>query len=138
MGGRLSLGEQRGAVIAEFALVFGILFLLLMLCLEVGLMVEAQLVLSSAAREGGRQAAVDGGWSTAVGDRIEEISAMGGLDVEELHINVQPNRAVYGRPIDVCLTYPYRIRTEMLRRVAPSVVDLRAEVVTRSERLDDD
>ncbi len=135
---RLSPRNERGAVIAEFALVFGVLFLLLMLFLEVGLMVEAQLVLSSAAREGARQAAVDGGWSSGVRKRIEDIADMGGLCVDDLHINVQPNQAAYGRPVDICLTYPYQIRSEVLRQVVPSVVDLRAEVVTRSERLDDD
>ncbi len=130
-------GGQRGAVLAEFAVVFSILFFLLMMCFEVGLMVQAQLVLASAAREGGRQAAVDGGFSPRVRDRIEDLLALGGLEEDEAVISVQPGQAAYGRPINVRVAYPYRVRSGVLRAFLPAIVDLEAGVVTRSERLPD-
>lgn len=135
MGVGILVRDERGAVLAEFALVFGILFFLMMMCFEVGLMVEAQLILSSAAREGGRQAAVDGGFSSPVRDRIENILVLGGLEEDDAVISVQPGQAAYGRPISVRVVYPYRVRSGVLRAFLPSIIDLEAGVVTRSERL---
>ena len=129
--------NERGAVLAEFALVVSTLFFLLMMCFEVGMILNAQLVLSSAAREGGRQAAVDGGYSPAVQSRVDDLLGLGGLLTGDLEMTVQPRQAAYGRPIDVRLVYPYRVRSGLLQRVIPSIIDLEARVITRSERLDD-
>lgn len=126
---------ERGAVTAEFALMAGILLLFLMMCLEVGLILHTQLVLASAAREGGRQAAVDGGWSSRVEERVLNLLEMGGLRGEAAAISVQPQTAAYGRPVNVQVLYPYEVRSGILRTVLPGIIDLQARVVTRSERL---
>jgi len=129
--------EQDGAVAAEFALVATILVLLCMLCFEMAMMMQAQLVLTTASREGAREAAVHGGWSTEVQQRIDGLLQMGGLCPEEAAVMVQPAQAAYGRPIEVGIGYAYPLRTQMLRSVLPPTVHLSARVVTRSERLDE-
>ncbi len=129
--------KQRGAVAVEFVLISGILFLLLLMTFEIGLILNAQLILSSAAREGGRQASVDGGWSAEVEGLIDELLAIGRLEPNRAEVTVQPHQVVYGRPVRVTINYPYPVRSGLLRGLMASEIPLSAEVVSRSERLDD-
>ncbi len=129
--------DETGAVLAEFVLVATILLLLCMFCFELAMILQAQLVLGTAAREGARQAAVDGGWSSGVQQRVASLLQMGGLDNDHAQISVLPNQAAYGRPIDVSIEYTFNVRTAMLRSVLPATIQLKSEVVTRSERLDE-
>ncbi len=128
---------QRGAVTAEFALVSTILLMLLLMCLELGFILDAQLVVTGAARDGARQASIDGGWSGAVEDRVDALLDMGGLDPEAGEVGVSPQQVAYGRPVRVEVAYPYRVRSPFLIPIIPAEILLEAEVVTRSERLDD-
>ncbi len=129
--------KEDGAVAAEFALVVTILLLMCMLCFEIAMIMHAQLVLSTASREGARQAAVHGGYATEVQQRIDSLLQMGGLCPSEADLAVKPNQAAYGRPVEVGIEYSYQLRTQMLRSVLPDSIQLSAQVVTRSERLDE-
>ncbi len=57
---RLDVGDERGAVAVEFALIFPVLVLLLVGIIEYGSMFNAQLLVQGAAREGAREMAVTG------------------------------------------------------------------------------
>ncbi|MFO7941155.1 MAG: TadE/TadG family type IV pilus assembly protein [Bacillota bacterium] len=133
----MNIAGQRGAVTAEFALVSTVLLLMLLMCLELGLILDAQLVVTGAARDGARQASIDGGWSRAVEERVEDLLHLGGLEVPEYEIEVQPHRVAYGRPVSVRVEYPYRVRSPFLYPIIDAEIPLAAEVVTRSERLED-
>ncbi len=133
----MKLSGQRGAVTAEFALVSTVLLVLLLMCLELGFILDAQLVVTGAARDGARQASIDGGWSADVEDRVGELLHLGGLDVDRSAVHVQPHHVAYGRPVRVSVHYPYRVRSPFLVPVIDAEIPLEAEVVTRSERLED-
>jgi Flp pilus assembly protein TadG len=57
---RARVGDERGAVAVEFALIFPVLVLLLVGIIEFGTMFNAQLLVQGAAREGAREMAVSG------------------------------------------------------------------------------
>ncbi|MFP4200705.1 MAG: TadE/TadG family type IV pilus assembly protein [Bacillota bacterium] len=128
---------QRGAVAAEFALVSTVLLLLLLMCLELGLILDAQLVVTGAARDGARQASIDGGWSREVEGRVEDLLRLGGLELAGYEMGVQPHQVAYGRPVRVRVEYLYRVRSPFLYSIIDAEIPLAAEVVTRSERLED-
>jgi Flp pilus assembly protein TadG len=127
-------GEE-GVALVEFTLVAGILLFLCFAMIELGLVINAQLVLSSAAREGARRAAVDGGATLPAYQRMLDQLTMGNLDPRRAVLTITPRQATYGAPIAVTLDYAYPIFMPILRGVFGHVIDLRAEVITRSERL---
>jgi Flp pilus assembly pilin Flp len=131
------LQREKGAALVEFALVASILLFLCFAMIELGLVINAQLVLSSAAREGARRAAVDGGATLPAYQRILDQLAMGNLDPERADLSITPRRAAYGSPISVTLGYEYPVFLPILQGVFGHTVQLRAEVITRSERLYD-
>ena len=57
---RLRVGDERGAVAVEFALIFPVLILLLVGIIEFGAMFNAQLLVQGAAREGAREMSLTG------------------------------------------------------------------------------
>jgi Flp pilus assembly protein TadG len=57
---RLDVGNERGAVAVEFALIFPVLILILVGIIEYGAVFNAQLLVQGAAREGAREMALTG------------------------------------------------------------------------------
>lgn len=131
------LRGEEGAALVEFALVANILLFLCFAMIELGLVINAQLVLSSAAREGARRAAVDGGATLPAFQRILDQLAMGNLDPQRADLSIIPRHAAYGSPIAVTLDYEYPIFLPILQDVFGPTIGLRAQVITRSERLHD-
>ncbi|REJ38401.1 MAG: pilus assembly protein TadE [Bacillota bacterium] len=129
------LGDRRGAVAVEFALTFGLLVTLLLVTVDLGRWLNADLVLTMAAREGARRAAVAGGDFPEVRDRIAQLTDAARLDPERLDVSIQPRRARYGTTITVELAYVFRPLSPMLVALAGREVTLHAMAVTRSERL---
>ncbi|MDE0267472.1 MAG: pilus assembly protein [Acidimicrobiaceae bacterium] len=76
--------QQRGQSTVELALVLPFLFMMLLAVVQIGLLVQARLLIIHAAREAAREAAV-GGDDNAVRVAAEEAS---GLDVSRLQIQV--------------------------------------------------
>ena len=125
----------RGSVAVEFALTFGLLATLLLVTLDAGRMLNAQLVLTMAAREGARRAAIAGGDYPEVRAHMLELVEAGHLDVDRLELDIRPRRARYGTILHVDLAYRWEPQAPLLGTLLGSEVVLRARVVTRSERL---
>lgn len=130
-----SAERERGSVAVEFVLTFGLLVLMMLLTLDVGRWLNANLVLTMAAREGARRAAIAGGDYPEVRERITELAKAGRLATDELQISIRPRRARYGTTVTVAVEYPFRPQTPVLSGMLGREVGLHAQVVTRSERL---
>lgn len=129
------LRDERGAVAVEFVLTFGLVVTLLLMMIDLGRWLNADLVLTMAAREGARRAAVAGGDFPEVRDRIDELTSAARLAGERLEVTIQPMRARYGTTITVELSYAFRPLSPMLLALAGPEVSLHAVAITRSERL---
>lgn len=126
---------QRGAAMVEFVLTAGLLFLLLFGILDLGLALNARLVVAAAAREGARRAAIEGGETAAVLDRVRSQLALGRIDADRAAITVSPRRASFGGSISVTVDYAYSFTSPMIQSLAGGPVHLHAEAVSRSERV---
>jgi len=137
-GRRRPAGPRRGesgAALVEFALVGSLVILILFAVVELGMLVNARLVLAAAAREGVRRAAVEGGDTARVRQRIAEELRLGGIDADQVNVTIRPRNATYGTTVTVRLEYGYRLVTPILREVVGGLVPLAAEVSARSERV---
>lgn len=117
---------------AELALVLTLFLFLLLTFLELASLVSQRLAVGAAAREGARQAAIDGGESSAARRLATQVLAAAG--VEGGHFSVTPARAGYGKLIEVRVTATYRFRLAPLRLLAGEGVVLKGGAVVRSER----
>lgn len=127
--------EARGAAAVEFAIAGGLVVLLFFAVVELAVLLNAQLVLNSAAREGARRAAVDGGDSAGARRRIAEELGLGRIDAGAVTVVIQPRQATYGTTVTVRLEYAYRFMTPLLRQIAGGPVQLSAAASARSERV---
>lgn len=126
---------ERGSAAAEFAVVAGLLAVLIVASLDLSVAITAHGAVAVAAREGARQAAVEGGDTPVVRQRIGDVLRLAALPAERASVAVQPKRAGYGRPLRVQVEVPYELRTPLLRRLAGGELLLRGEAVTRNERV---
>lgn len=125
-GGRkraVSLHDDGGASALEFALVAPILILLVMGIVEFGVLYQAQLALTHAAREGARLAAVGKYDAAAVVDRAYPIAPSVSTSP------APPSAALGGQPITVTLTYDYDWRVLPI----PGTVALQGTATMRRE-----
>lgn len=127
--------DQGGAAAVEFVLIFPLLLLILWSIVDFGLLLNARLVVTTAAREGARRAAVEGGASPAVLNRIKELLQAGGLEPDRAEVEIGPERAAYGSNITLRVTYPYPLKTALGQVLGYRAVKLTAQVTTRSEKL---
>lgn len=119
----------------EFALVATLLLLLLLATVELGLVLHTRLLLGTAAREGARQAAVDGGISPRVVDAIARYLEMASIDPGRAEVSVTPASATYGTPVTVTIVYDYRLVAPLVRAVLGPELRLEGRAICRSERL---
>jgi len=126
---------ESGAVTVEFVVVATVLFLILFSLVEFAFIFNARLVLTGAAREGARRAAVEGGVTDGVLECIEEYLRLGNVKPEEVEIDITPRQASYGTPVRVRLTYAYPVMTAMMRSMIGPTVVLTAEVLSRGEKV---
>lgn len=127
--------SESGSVVVEFALVATVLFTILFCILEMGLLINTRLVITAAAREGARRAAVDGGASQAAYDRIYEELSMGNIIRENASVVITPKTAAYGSYVRVLIEYDYPIITPVVRNVIGKSVILKGFAVSRSEKI---
>lgn len=130
------LREERGAAAVEFILVGGLLLAMLFMIIDIGLMLTTNLVLTQAAREGSRRAAIEGGATHGAFERIENQVEAARLSLEQLKVDIKPRRASYGTIINVQVDYRHRFRTPIMRKLAGDPFPLRVEMSARSEYLD--
>jgi hypothetical protein len=126
---------QDGAVTVEFVLTATLLFIILFSVVEFAFIFNAKLIMTGAAREGARRAAVEGGATPAVLSCIQDYLRLGNIDPAEVHVSILPRQASYGTAIRVSLSYSYPIMTALLRPIAGRSITLTAEVLTRGEKL---
>jgi Flp pilus assembly protein TadG len=102
-------GNDRGAAAVEMAIVLPLLLLILFGIIDFGLMLNRQLLLTEAAREGARAAALDGSDAT-VRDRVEAV-----LGSAPSTIQVSPCPAGPSADADasVSLSYAYQTKTPL-------------------------
>lgn len=129
------LKAERGAVAAEFALVVGLLVLLTFTLFELAVVLNRQVVLVQAAREGVRRAVVEGGDTREVREVIAAQLRAGGLDPDRVTVSIRPRSAGYGATLYVRLDTELRPVTPMARRLWGNGFHLRAEMQGRNERI---
>ncbi len=138
-GGRIlrmpDLHDRKGAVMVEFVLVFFIIALILFTIVDFGLMLNKRFILVSAAREGSRIAAVDGGATAAVYDRINVQLELGGIDHRMVRIDINPKKAGYGSAITIDLSYDHYFITPMIQKFTGGGLEILVSFVTRSENV---
>ncbi|MHB9145162.1 MAG: TadE/TadG family type IV pilus assembly protein [Symbiobacteriia bacterium] len=119
----------------EFVLTVGILFLLLFGMLDLGLALNARLVVAAAAREGARRAAIEGGETAAVLERVQAQLRLGRIEPERASIQVTPHQATFGNSVAVTVDYSYPFISPVVRTLAGAGIRLHAEAVSRSEKV---
>ncbi|MGI6163181.1 MAG: TadE/TadG family type IV pilus assembly protein [Bacillota bacterium] len=127
------LNHQAGQAVAELAVTLFILVSFLFSILELGLMLNAKLVLASAAREIARVCAVKGGWTEEASLLISGIIEATGLSTGDVEVDISPRQAIYGTVINVRLSYNYRVKSAVIAAISRPGVTLTAKAVTRSE-----
>jgi hypothetical protein len=136
---RVQRDNRSGQALVEFAVVLPILLLLMIGLVNLGILVNAQIVLTQAAWEGARAGATI--TDPANGD--EEIigavrRAAGSLDAEAVSIEIDPSQSDYPRsePAPLPRGHPLTVRLEYLLTLnLPFTVTIpvRAEAVSRME-----
>lgn len=127
--------RERGAVTVEFVLVATLLFVILFGIVEFAFIFSAKLIMTGAAREGARRAAVEGGATPGAYACMRDYLALGNIKAEEVDMLITPNEASYGTTIRVRLVYRYGVMTAVLRPIIGEAITLSAEVLTRGEKV---
>lgn len=101
--GRFSRRRRRGAAVVEFAIIVPIFFLMVFGMIEFGRMVMVHQLLSGAAREGARQAIVNGATASAVEQTVRDFLTATSIDGEAASVTVSPDpaTATTGIPVTV-------------------------------------
>lgn len=131
----LARSDEKGSAIAEFMLVFMLVVTLFFAMFEFGLMLNSRLVLLAACRDGARRAAVEGGATAAVSERIRNQLGLGYLDPDLATVTIEPQTASYGTPVAVSIEYPYRFTTPVIRNLFGGQFRLKVTITSRSEHV---
>jgi len=119
----------------EFVLVAGLLFLIFFSIVDFGLALNARLVVTTAAREGARRAAIEGGATEGAYGKIKEQLALGRIDPSQASITITPRTATYGTTITVTVSYPYKVISPVVQAITGPELLLKAEILARSEKI---
>jgi len=119
----------------EFVIVVALLVTILFALVDFGLLLNAKLVMAAAAREGARRAAIEGGATPGVYDRIRQQLNLGHIDPAAAEIVITPRTATYGTAITVRIAYGYVPLFPILRSVMGRSVPLEAVTISRSEKI---
>ncbi len=127
------VSNERGQAVAEFSLVIFLLMTVLFSLLEMGLLLNDKLVLTSTAREVARLCAVEGGRTANALSRLNELLSSAKMDLSAVTVNISPGQAIYGTTITVDLHYAYKVKSPMIGTIIGNTIGLSAKAVTRSE-----
>jgi hypothetical protein len=119
--------SDRGSAAVEFALVLPLALFMALALVQVGLLGREALLVSQAAREAAREAAV-----VRDEDRIREAALRSGLDGSRIDLLVE-RRGSVGDPVTVGIAYRTPLLVPFLRWLLPEEVVLRANVTMRQE-----
>jgi Flp pilus assembly protein TadG len=129
------LAGRRGAVATEFALILGVLTVVLFVTMELGMALNVRLIVASAAREGARRAAIEGGDTPATRQAIARQLALTALIDSDAEVDISPAFASYGTMVTVSVQVAYRWRTPVVRGILGRDITLRGEAASRSEKV---
>lgn len=121
---------QRGSASVELAAVLPFAAVIGLVVVQIGLVVAAQLVVTHAAREGARAAAVHNDDALARDAAI----AAGRLDPDRTEVTVEPAERGAGDPVTVTVRYRVPIVVPFVERFVPAGLALTAGVTMRTER----
>lgn len=119
--------RERGAGLAEFALVLPVLLMILFGIIEFGFAFRRSQAIEAAAREGGRLASLSSTSPAEVSARVDEALGSTGFDGPPV-VSVEPSGGCFGRQgqsVTVTVTVPHRI-------TIPFVVDRDLTLTGRS------
>ncbi len=115
---RLDVGDERGAVAVEFALIFPVLVLLLVGIIEYGSVFNAQLLVQGAAREGAREMALTGDTAQAQAATVDAADGLAPrLTAGDVAITGGP--CASGTNITVTIHYVHPFLTGMFGATLP-------------------
>jgi hypothetical protein len=109
--------------------------MILFLTIELGLALDARMAVWSAAREGARRAAIEGGDTAATRQAVDRLLELSPLLPREYNLDISPAYASYGTTVTVVLEVDYRWRTPLGRILLGEHVRFRAGAQTRSEKV---
>jgi Flp pilus assembly protein TadG len=105
------LGSARGSEVVEFALVSPVVLLVLGGILDFGFLFNNYTVVTNAAREGARMAAIPGSAEADVKERVNKYIQAAGLTLSGVSTTVEPVAVVVGgrniNAVKVKVSYPY-------------------------------
>ena len=137
------LRVARGAELIEFALVLPVMLLILAGILDMGFLFNNYAVVTNAAREGARMAAVPGWAEADVKARVNKYIAGAGLQLAGVTTSVQPvaidvggGRSVNGVKVVVSYPYTYLILgpvATMIQHGSVSNITVQAAATMRAE-----
>ncbi len=127
-----AVSGKKGQAIVETALILPIILLILMGIIDFGLMFNNYLVISNAAREGARNAAV-GSSDTNIRSMILNITTT--LDQAQLTTTIYPSELLRkkGEEVTVTVEYDNRLITPIISAIVPNPLHIRAKTVMRIE-----
>ena len=96
--------DKKGQTLVELAFVLPILFMLIFGIIEFGRVFNAYVIVSNAAREGARQAAV-GTADSEVRTKVKEVASSLGLADGDIGINPASGSRTYGGQVTVDVSY---------------------------------
>ena len=102
--------QRRGAAAVEFAIVAPVFFLLVFGMIEYGRMVMVQQIITNSAREGTRQAVLDGATTSKVKTTVINAMAGGNITITTSNVTVSPDppsNAAFGDPVTVTVSVPF-------------------------------
>lgn len=128
MNSRRYLTDNRGQAMVETALILPVILLILFAILEFGMVLNQYLVLTAAAREGARTAAVsdDTAARVAVNAAVASISTIG----LQVNIAYPGDKREQGKSVTVTVSKPIEVTTPVIKDIIASAFAPDAPVLT--------
>lgn len=123
--------DQKGQALVELALILPVLLLLLLGTIELGRILGTSLLLSHAAREGSRIAAV-GGNDAAINQHLHYVSNL--VDTNHLTISISPSPTrKRGQNVTVKLTYSLPLYAPLISNIVTNPFPIEVQTTMRVE-----
>lgn len=122
--------REEGQAMVELAITLSLLLVILLGVMEFARLGHAYLVVTHAAREGARVAAL------GYGDEIVEkrvLDSSSTLDGTKLEVAVAPETRIRGEGVMVQVSYPVEIIAPLIQQILPSPVIVRGKTTMRVE-----
>lgn len=127
-----SLKKEEGQSATEFALVLPLILMVILVIIQMGIVVNAQLIITHAAREGARDGSVT---NSNMKIRESVINSAGTLDKDSMNISIQPSSGrKIGDYITVTVNYNPPIIFPGIELVFPNSISLRSSATMRIEK----